>query len=50
MVEYVLLLAASTGGQWVERATNAFNDDPVLVWGMIAAVVVLMAWVLKPNR
>jgi hypothetical protein len=47
MVEYVLLLVATTGGHWFERATHALTNDPVLLWGGAAAIVLLMGWVLK---
>jgi hypothetical protein len=50
MVEYVLLLASTTGGALLDRATHALTDDPVLVWGGAAVLIVLMGWVLKPNR
>jgi hypothetical protein len=50
MIEYVLLLASTTGAYWVDRATRAMADDPVLVWGGAAGIVLLMVWVLKPSR
>ena len=50
MIEYVLLLASTTGGRWVDRATSAFTNDPVLMWGAVVAIVLAMGWVLKPNR
>lgn len=50
MVEYVLLLVSTTGGHWLDRASRTLTEDPVLVWGGAAALLVLMVWVLKPNR
>jgi hypothetical protein len=50
MVEYVLLLFSATGGSWVDRAARAVTDDPVLLWGGAVVLVLVLGWVLKPNR
>lgn len=49
MVEYLILLAAS-GSRVLDRVTSSVTEDPVLLWGGVAAVVLVMIWVLKPNR
>ena len=50
MVEYVILLVSTTGGHWADRITRVATDDPVLMWGGAAVLVLLLGWVLKPNR
>lgn len=50
MAEYAILLGLSTGTQWLERAARGIADDPVLLWGGVAALGLLAVWVLKPSR
>ncbi len=49
MAEYAILLVASSGTQWLQRLKGAL-DDPVLLWGGAAALILVAGWVLKPNR
>jgi hypothetical protein len=45
MAEYGIILALVSGVQWVERATR--DLEPTTIVGGVAAVVLVMAWVLK---
>jgi hypothetical protein len=45
MAEYGILLALASGVQWAERATR--DLEPTTIVGAVAAVVLVMAWVLK---
>jgi hypothetical protein len=45
MAEYGIILALVSGVQWLDRATR--DLEPTTIAGGVAAVVLLMAWVLK---
>ena len=45
MAEYGIILALVSGLQWAERATR--NLEPTTIVGAVAALVLVMAWVLK---
>jgi len=50
VVEYALLLAMHTGTSWLERVRATITGDPVVLWGAVAAGVVLVVWLVKPRR
>jgi len=43
-------LVSTTGTHLLDRASQAVVDDRVLMWGGVAVLVLLIGWVLKPNR
>ena len=45
MAEYGIILALVSGVQWAERATR--DLEPTTVIGGAAALVLVLAWVLK---
>ncbi len=49
MAEYAILLAAS-GTRWLDRLHGMVVDDPAVLWGGAAVLLLLAVWVLKPTR
>lgn len=49
MAEYALLLAAN-GGHAFGQVLQGVADDPILLWGGGAAFLLILVWVLAPNR
>jgi hypothetical protein len=50
MVEYLLLLASTTKADWLDRASGVLTDHPLPIAGGAVALVLLLGWVLKPDR
>jgi hypothetical protein len=50
MAEYGILYVMTRGTQWLEGAVGTVANDPVLLWGGGALLVLLAVWALKPSR
>ena len=50
MAEYGIALAMAAGIRWVQRLPQLFADDPWRVAAVVAAFVIVTAWVSRPAR
>ncbi len=50
MAEYGILVLLTRGTHWLDGTVRAVADDPRILWGGGAALLLVAIWVFKPSR